>query len=146
MNYLFAFLSLFAIISFQISDKLAGNVSAKQTDRQTDLINNLYTLHTGIKTSGSLTLALNSHHSTHLFSARLLLEVRYILTVDTDLSCPGQTDSDVGTCRLAQTFVGGHILATLVIDLWLGHLQLLGLIHERFKEAFNKLFAFVRKR
>lgn len=42
MNYLFAFLSLFAIISFQISDKLAGNVSAKQTDRQTDLINNLY--------------------------------------------------------------------------------------------------------
>lgn len=40
MNYLFAFLSLFslasfAIISFQIKGKLAGNVSAKQTDRQT---------------------------------------------------------------------------------------------------------------
>lgn len=54
MNYLFAFLSLFAIISFQVSDKLAGNVSAKQTD----LINILYTLHTDIKTSGSLALAL----------------------------------------------------------------------------------------
>lgn len=137
MNYLFAFLSLFSlprfvIISIQIKDKLAGNVSVKQADRQTGLINTLYILHTGIKTSGSLALVLNSRHSTHLFSARLLLEIRYVLTVDTDLSCAGQADSDVGACRLAQTFVGGHILATLLIDLWLGHLQLLRLIHERF--------------
>jgi len=88
-------------------------------------------------------LNITFNDSTHLLLAVFVLEVGYILSINADLSRTRQSNCDVGSGSFAQALVGGYVLTTLPIDLRLWHLQLFGLIHQRFQKALNKCFTLI---